>query len=82
MPVTTQIIEPRSYPSEWVRFSGLLTIAVGLGVLSGLVFNLSLLESLLPGMIQMKANAALAFVLSGICLYSCLKHRESHHQPN
>lgn len=70
MPIATQTIETHAYPSEeWVRFSGLLAIAIGLGVLSGLVFDLSLLESLLPGMTQMKANTALAFVLSGICLY-------------
>lgn len=69
MPIPTQSIETHSYPSEWVRFSGLLAIAIGLCVLSGLVFDLNLLENLLPGMIQMKANTALAFVLSGICLY-------------
>ena len=54
------------------RFSGLIGLGVsaaGFLVLLDWAFDLPSLSSLLPNLTTMKANAAVAFVLSGVCLW-------------
>lgn len=53
----------------WVKQAAILTIAMGLAVLSGWAWNIGILKSILPGIVSMKANHAFAFTLSGMCLY-------------
>jgi len=44
---------------------GLLTIMAGVVVMTGWIFNIPVLQSIVPGFIAMKFNAALGFVLLG-----------------
>jgi len=48
----------------------ILTASVGLAVLAGWKFDLQTLKSLYPGLISMKPNTALAFVLCGAALWA------------
>lgn len=56
----------------WIVFSRLaaaLTVLIGTSVLIGWQFDVVALKSVLPGMVTMKANAAVAFVLAGTSLF-------------
>jgi len=48
---------------------GAVAAAVGVAVLIGWAFDLPILASLLPGLVRMKANAALGLILSGVSLW-------------
>lgn len=52
----------RSYPAS------LFTVLVGLLVIVGWAFEITLFKSLMPGFATMKVNTALGFILSGISL--------------
>lgn len=47
-----------------------IAIAVGVVVLIGWIFDLPLFKSVLPGLVSMKVNTAVGFILSGIALWS------------
>lgn len=49
--------------------ASIITISIGILVLAGWFFNIPLLKSVLPGIVEMKFNTALCFILSGIALF-------------
>lgn len=51
------------------KIAAAITILVGLLVLAGWVFNVPVLKSVLPGIVEMKFNTAIFFILSGVALY-------------
>ncbi len=53
------------------RLAGGLAAALGIAVLIGWTFDLPLLRSVAPGLVQMKANTALGLVAAGIALVLC-----------
>jgi hypothetical protein len=52
-----------------VRLVAVLTSALGVIVLAGWAFDLPLLKSVLPGVVEMKANTAVGLVLAGCALF-------------
>ncbi|MBC8319252.1 MAG: hypothetical protein H8E34_00870 [Bacteroidetes bacterium] len=54
--------------SAFAYVAGLITAAVGLLVLIGWQFDIGILKSILPGVVSMKPNTAVAFLLSGLAL--------------
>lgn len=57
-----------SYPRA-TRCAAVVTVAVGVSALAGWAFNLPLLKSMLPGVVEMKANTAVGLVLAGCVLF-------------
>lgn len=49
--------------------AGVVTVLTGLAALAGWVFDVEYLKSVLPGLMSMKPNTALAFVLAGAALW-------------
>jgi PAS domain S-box-containing protein len=62
-------IEPHVVFERLARLGALAVVAVGLVVLSGWAFDVTRLRGPIPGLIEMKANTAIAFVLSGASLW-------------
>lgn len=62
------IIMKRTFNFYLILFSGIITASVGLAVLAGWQFGIEHLKSPLQGTVSMKANTAIAFLLSGIAL--------------
>jgi signal transduction histidine kinase len=50
------------------KISGLLVVIIGMLALTGWLFDILVLKSILPDLISMKVNTSLCFVLSGITL--------------
>jgi diguanylate cyclase (GGDEF)-like protein len=48
---------------------------IGIGVLAGWAFNIEPLMTVLPGLIRMKSNSAVAFVFSALALYLAYKNK-------
>lgn len=55
---------------------GLVTLLTGVVVLAGWVTGLALLKSVLPGLVQMKANTAIGFICCGFALWLLVRHPE------
>lgn len=69
--IEDEAIQPSVGPlnrSWFVPFASRLTIIVGLMVLAGWVFEVEALKVVLPGLVAMKVNTAIGFVLLGIAL--------------
>src|ERR1043165_8120106 len=54
--------------SRWVSATGIFAVLLGLTVLIGWTWDISVLKSVLPGLIAMKANTAVSFMLVGAAL--------------
>src|SRR5271157_297142 len=67
----TTRLDPRTARklSLFVAFCSLFSIAVGLVGLTGWVFQIETLKSVVPGLVATKANTAVCFVLIGVSLW-------------
>jgi PAS domain S-box-containing protein len=54
---------------QFVAFCGVFSVAFGIWVLTGWMFHIHILESILPGQVAVKANAAACFILIGFALW-------------
>lgn len=51
------------------QFASLTTLTIGCIVLIGWIFNIYLFKSVLPGLVTMKANTSISFILAGLSLW-------------
>ncbi len=58
-----------SWPKSFPEAASVAVICVGGVVLIGWMLNIATLKSILPGLVTMKANTALAFFLAGVSLW-------------
>ena len=63
----------------FVSFGAALSIVVGLTSLTGWIFDVPLLKSGWPGLVQIKANTALCLILLGVALW--LRRKENERAP-
>ncbi len=65
-------IQPPSTPitalQSFSQKASIVVIAIGCTVILGWIFDLQLLKSFLPGLLSMKANTAVCFILAGFSL--------------
>ncbi len=61
-----------SASASLLRAAGVVAVGVGGAVLIGWMLDIASLKSVLPGLVTMKPNTALAFVLSGVSLWLSL----------
>jgi PAS domain S-box-containing protein len=66
---------PSSYRRRLARWAALGVILIGSAVLLGWLLDAPLLKSVFPGAVQMKANTAMALLLSGTGLFLCAEER-------
>jgi len=57
------------HPRRFSRATGAATILVGSLVLLGWLIDAEPLKAVIPGLVAMKVNTALCFVLCGLCLW-------------
>jgi methyl-accepting chemotaxis protein len=77
---------PSSYGKKGTLNSIAITTAItvliiGFAVIVGWMLNIPLLKSVLPGLVTMKANTALGFILGGTSLW-CWRRQQETRQPS
>ena len=60
---------PIAAVQSFSKKASIAVIAIGCTVILGWIFDLQLLKSILPGLVTMKANAAVCFILGGFSLF-------------
>jgi len=73
----TNIINPalRAHCERYARFCAHSIAALGMVVLLGWALDIGILKTVLPGLVTMKANTALGFLLSGVALFAACRIR-------
>jgi methyl-accepting chemotaxis protein len=62
------------------KILGVVVASLGFVVILGWIFDLPVLKSILPGLVTMKANAAICFILGGVSLW--LWHKNRYEESN
>ena len=60
---------PIAAVQSFSKKASIAVIAIGCTVILGWIFDLQLLKSILPGLVTMKANTAVCFILGGFSLF-------------
>jgi two-component system NtrC family sensor kinase len=66
---------PIAAVQSFSKKASIAVIAIGCTVILGWIFDLQLLKSILPGLVTMKANAAVCFILGGFSLFILQRRR-------
>lgn len=69
-----------SFPSAQTlsQTTAITVLVIGCIVIMGWLFNIATLKSVLPGLVTMKANTAIGFILSGLSLWFWHRHPPRH----
>ena len=66
---------PIAAVQSFSKKASIAVIAIGCTVILGWIFDLQLLKSILPGLVTMKANTAVCFILGGFSLFMLQRRR-------
>ena len=74
-------LEASPWPRRIARYCGASVTLLGIAVLVGWVLDIGLIKSVLPGLVEMRANTALCFLVSGVALWTMVSpHCTSRHR--